>query len=147
MAGIGKETARAFAEAGAKRIGILGRREQVLQSTRDELLKEFGEKGLEVVVAAADVKDVRAMKEAAGKYGEWDVLCLNAGYMADKGLIPEAEADEWWNGFEVCFPVSCVHHRIFPMDLSCPNLLVLVTLLCRSHHPQRGCADIQTLPD
>ncbi|ORY11888.1 hypothetical protein BCR34DRAFT_601009 [Clohesyomyces aquaticus] len=78
--GIGQEIVKAFAEAGAKTIHILGRTEQTLGETR-RMVQEI-------------------YPSAAREIGLWDVLIANAGAISSPSLIESSDADEWWGLFE-----------------------------------------------
>src|SRR6185503_1646410 len=74
--GIGKGIALELASRGAH-LGLLARREELLQEIVDEV------KNGKAVAAAADVRDVKAVREAADRFrkelGPIDVLIANAG--------------------------------------------------------------------
>lgn len=76
--GIGRETAREFAKAGAK-VVIAGRRQERLQ----ELVKEIESQGGQALAVPTDVADQaqveKLMKEAIEQFGRVDVLVNNAG--------------------------------------------------------------------
>ncbi len=75
--GIGKEMARKFGSLGAK-IAILGRREEVLKETAEELSRE----NIEIIYHKCDVRNVEEIKTAVdffySKYGTINVLVNNA---------------------------------------------------------------------
>lgn len=100
--GIGAETVRAFALAGAATIAILGRREQLLLDTKSTVEKEFP--ATKIDTYAADVCNEGDLQRAAKRIGAWDVLVQNAGYMAKRGKIAESDVADWWKAFEVCYP-------------------------------------------
>ncbi|MBN9077752.1 MAG: SDR family oxidoreductase [Rhizobiales bacterium] len=64
-AGVGRATARRFAQAGAS-VAIVARDDQALEETRAELVRS----GAEVTVATADVADAKAVLDAAGQIEE-----------------------------------------------------------------------------
>jgi NADP-dependent 3-hydroxy acid dehydrogenase YdfG len=97
--GIGREIAKAFAEAGADSIHILGRTEQSLKET--QALVEEMQKDVKVIVHVADILDAAALHQTAKKIGSWDVLVANAGYIPKPDLIDTSDPDEWWKTFEV----------------------------------------------
>lgn len=73
--GIGLETAKEFAENGAK-VAISGRN----QETIDAAVAEIGHDALGVKADVAKLDDIdRFYREAYGKYGNFDVLVVNAG--------------------------------------------------------------------
>ena len=68
--GIGAETARSFAEAGASRIALLGRREKPLLDTKASIEQSFP--NVEVFVASTDVTNKRDVDTAFAKFsGKW----------------------------------------------------------------------------
>ena len=90
--GIGKATARAFAQEGA-RVVICGRRVPVLEQTQ----QAFRAEGLEVAVRQLDVCDTQAMQavadQIAGEYGGIDVWVNNAGIAISKPVMAFTEED------------------------------------------------------
>lgn len=97
--GIGRETVRAFALAGATSIHILGRTQATLAETKK--IVESDVPGVNIVLHIADVTDQKAVQKAAQEVGKWDVLIPNAGYLAKRSPIKDLDVDEWWLGFEV----------------------------------------------
>jgi NADP-dependent 3-hydroxy acid dehydrogenase YdfG len=87
----------AFAEAGAARLVLLGRKEKTLSETASAL----GSK-VKVSSFAADVTDERALRRVAGEVGSWDIMILNAGYLSAPAAIKDASVTDWWQSFEVC---------------------------------------------
>ena len=76
--GIGKGMALEIAARGAH-LGLLARREELL----NEIVSEAKAKGVKAIAAAADVRDVAAVREAADRFrrelGPIDILIANAG--------------------------------------------------------------------
>ncbi|EFX03443.1 short chain dehydrogenase reductase [Grosmannia clavigera kw1407] len=68
--GIGAETARSFAQAGAARIGLIGRREQPLLDTKASIESSFP--GIEVVAAPADVTNKDQVEAAFARFSGTD---------------------------------------------------------------------------
>jgi len=97
--GLGPEMARAFAEAGAARVALLGRTQSTLSETKDAIEKDFP--STKVTTHAADVADEEAVRKAAEAVGGWEVLVLNAGVAPTPAPIAETSISEWWKGFEV----------------------------------------------
>lgn len=90
--GIGEATARAFAESGCK-LAINGRREQRLQTLKQELEKEYD---VEVSTGAFDIRD----RDACGEFLESllspvDILINNAGLAKGVDAVFEASFDDW----------------------------------------------------
>jgi NADP-dependent 3-hydroxy acid dehydrogenase YdfG len=98
-AGIGRETVRAFASAGATSIHILGRTESTLAETKEIVQKDVP--GVSISLHTADVVDEIAVRKAASEVGSWDILISNAGYLPAKNPIQEVDLNDWWLGFEV----------------------------------------------
>ena len=76
--GIGRGIALEVASRGAN-VGLLARREDLL----NEIVGEANKRGVKAAAAAADVRDVKAVREAADRFrkvlGPIDVLIANAG--------------------------------------------------------------------
>ena len=93
--GIGKGVALEIAARGAH-LGLLARREELL----NEIVDEARAKGVKAIAVAADVRDAKAVREAAdrvrGELGPIDMLIANAGIgTADHALrlTPEHAAN------------------------------------------------------
>ena len=86
--GIGLETAKEFAENGAK-VAISGRN----QETIDAAVGEIGHDALGVKADVGNLDDIdRFYREAYGKYGNFDVLVVNAGVFKGVPLADFSEA-------------------------------------------------------
>jgi NAD(P)-dependent dehydrogenase (short-subunit alcohol dehydrogenase family) len=126
--GIGSRIAHAFAKAGASVIGITGRNESALQSTKASIQTEYP--STKVLTFTTDVVDEAAVnaafavvKEASKKKQGIDIGVLNAGYFQDASPIapsPSASATEssetvkeWWKGFETNVLGSYITTRAF----------------------------------
>ncbi|KAI0886857.1 putative NADP(+)-dependent dehydrogenase [Annulohypoxylon maeteangense] len=102
--GIGRETARAFAAAGASHVALLGRREALLNDTKSQVTA--ANENTSVSVHAVDITRETSIKDTAASIGKWDVLINAAGYVSDPGPMASADTEEWWKGFEVHHPYS-----------------------------------------
>ncbi len=100
--GLGPEMGRAFAEAGAARVVLLGRTQSTLEKAKDAIAADFP--GTEVSTHVADVADEEAVRKAAEAVGGWEVLVLNAVIAPTPAPIAELSISEWWRGFEVGSP-------------------------------------------
>ena len=100
--GIGAESARAFAAAGASHVVLIGRTQSFLSETAESIQKEFA--SVSVSTYAADVADEAAMGKAAEKFKNWDVLILNAGTLLEPRPVEKTEVTDWWRVFEVPSP-------------------------------------------
>jgi NADP-dependent 3-hydroxy acid dehydrogenase YdfG len=99
--GIGRSTAVALAEAGA-RVALVARRADRLHDLAGRI--EAG--GGQALVAAADVTDEaaasRAVRDAAGHFGGLDIL-VNAAGMTQVGRVENADVADWRYVFELNF--------------------------------------------
>ncbi|CRG89357.1 hypothetical protein PISL3812_06393 [Talaromyces islandicus] len=94
--GIGAETARYFAQAGASRIAILGRREQPLLDTKALIEKEFA--GVEVFATSTDVTNKTEVDTAFAKFvgdGKIHVLVSNAAMIGPQESVGDADGDKF----------------------------------------------------
>lgn len=101
-AGIGKGIAKAFVQAGAKAVTILGRREILLAEAKKELENERSSK---ILYFVADISDKVALGKAfeanEKEVGKVDIVVANAGYMSDQALAATTDVADWWKSFEV----------------------------------------------
>jgi NAD(P)-dependent dehydrogenase (short-subunit alcohol dehydrogenase family) len=97
--GIGRETARAFAQAGAAKVVIFGRRHAPLEETKSIIEAEIPT--VQVLPVSADITNLDSMKHLAQQAGNWDILVLNSGYCSDKLPVDAIPLEEWWYTFEV----------------------------------------------
>lgn len=94
--GIGAETARYFARAGASRIAILGRREQPLLETKALIEKESA--GVEVFAASTDVTNKTQVDAAFSKFvgnGKIHVLVSNAAIIGPQEPVRDVDGDKF----------------------------------------------------
>jgi NAD(P)-dependent dehydrogenase (short-subunit alcohol dehydrogenase family) len=83
--GIGAETAKYFAKAGASRITLLGRREQPLLDTKAEIEAAFPD--TKVLAIPTDLTKEDQVKAAFDQAGTVDVLISNAAVLGNKGAV------------------------------------------------------------
>ncbi|UKZ78412.1 hypothetical protein TrVFT333_006152 [Trichoderma virens FT-333] len=93
--GIGRETATAFAAAGAARIALLGRTEASLKETAAALPSTVSTSSHVV-----DVTSEESLAKVAGEIGTWDVLVLGAGHVSVPSTIAASNFAEFWQSFE-----------------------------------------------
>ncbi|KAA8645092.1 hypothetical protein EYZ11_008151 [Aspergillus tanneri] len=94
--GIGAETARYFAAAGASRIALLGRREQPLLDTKDSIEHKFPE--VEVFVSSTDVTKKSEVDAAFSKFlgdGKIHVLVSNAAIIGPQDPVRNVDGDKF----------------------------------------------------
>ncbi|KAL8650691.1 MAG: hypothetical protein Q9210_003684 [Variospora velana] len=97
-AGIGRETAKAYAEAGAAHVAVLGRTQKTLDETRSIISEHSPD--TEVTAHVVDVGDEEAVGKVAMDLRGWEVLILNAGILAHPGPIAETKLADWWRVYE-----------------------------------------------
>jgi 3-oxoacyl-[acyl-carrier protein] reductase len=91
--GIGRDTALALAEAGAK-VVVAARNEEKLTALASEIVAAGGE-AFAVKVDVADAEQVKAgFKQVIEKYGRLDILVNNAAVTRD-GLAMRMKKDDW----------------------------------------------------
>ncbi|TLD19302.1 hypothetical protein PspLS_09758 [Pyricularia sp. CBS 133598] len=102
-AGIGFATAESFAQAGAKHVIILGRRQDVVEKSVAKLEKEYKDKSVRFSGFSTDVNDLEANEKLWKGFEEdgivIDVLVLNAAKMFPPVPILELGRDQVWEGF------------------------------------------------
>ena len=94
--GIGAETARYFAQAGASRIALLGRREQPLLDTKASIEHAFA--NIEVFAASTDITKKSEVDEAFSKFagdGKIHVLVSNAAIIGPMNPVKDVLNDEF----------------------------------------------------
>jgi 3-oxoacyl-[acyl-carrier protein] reductase len=91
--GIGRETALALAEAGAK-VAVAARNEEKLAALADEIASK-GSVAFAVKMDVADAEQVKAgFKAVLDKFGKLDILVNNAAITRD-GLAMRMKQDDW----------------------------------------------------
>ncbi|KAB5578062.1 hypothetical protein GE09DRAFT_539178 [Coniochaeta sp. 2T2.1] len=94
--GIGAETARSFAEAGASRIALLGRREGPLLSTKASIERDFT--NTEIFVSSTDVTIKSAVDVAFSAFlghGKLDVLVSGAALTGTQDPVSAVEGTKF----------------------------------------------------
>ncbi|KAK4160559.1 hypothetical protein QBC43DRAFT_245228 [Cladorrhinum sp. PSN259] len=94
--GIGRETARAFATAGAAHVALLGRNEEALIET-SSLIPPSAKSSVHV----ADVTKSETLDAAAAAIGTWNVLVVASGYCPNPSAIASSDPQEWERGLQV----------------------------------------------
>lgn len=114
--GIGRTTAIAFAEAGAK-VVVVGRREEEGQETVS-LIHQVGSEGLFVKADVAQEADVKATIAAVvDKFGKLDIAFNNAGMLGQNALLAEQTEQTYDRVFAVNVKgvFLCMKHEISQM--------------------------------
>ncbi|RYP50623.1 hypothetical protein DL768_003905 [Monosporascus sp. mg162] len=96
--GIGRETAIAFATAGAKHLVLVGRNISKLKET--ESLASKANVDIGVSVFATDVTDEIAVKKVADSIVSWNVLVHCAGCIHTPMPVVQADIQDYWASYE-----------------------------------------------
>jgi NAD(P)-dependent dehydrogenase (short-subunit alcohol dehydrogenase family) len=136
--GIGKATAIAFAQAGAKAIAIFGRRVDRLQSAAEEIRKANPNGTTSVIFkgvdlsqrAAVDVAFASAVKQAGG--AKIDVFIHNAGILQTAGPVAGYKESNFRSGLEVNM-VGAFNTVQAMLPLLAPNAKVFNVSSCIAH--------------
>jgi len=99
--GIGAETALRFAEAGASRIALLGRREQPLLDTKASIEHKFAD--VEIFAASTDVTKKNAVDAAFAKFvggGKIHVLVSNAAMIGPQDSVSDVDGDKFLDAIQ-----------------------------------------------
>jgi 3-oxoacyl-[acyl-carrier protein] reductase len=92
--GIGRDTALALSEAGAK-VAVAARNEEKLAALVNEIVGLVGGQALAVKMDVADAEQVKAgFKQVLEKFGRLDILVNNAAITRD-GLAVRMKQDDW----------------------------------------------------
>ena len=100
--GIGAETARSFAEAGASRIGLLGRREQPLLDTKASITSKYP--GFDVYTFSADVTKKSEVDAAFKNFvgdGKLDVVVSNAAVIGPQDPVQNVDGEKFTEAIEI----------------------------------------------
>ena len=101
--GIGATVAMSFARAGARKIALMGRTEQSLQRTKDNIVKAFPD--AQILITTTDISKAESVGTAAhnirANLGAWDVFAHCAAVAPDPVSITGADEDDWWHTFEI----------------------------------------------
>ncbi|MEA3029114.1 MAG: serine 3-dehydrogenase [Sphingomonadales bacterium] len=128
--GIGRATARLFAEAGWKVIGT-GRRRARL----DALAAELGER---FAAVALDMRDIAAVEAAARAAGPVDLLLNNAGLAPPMAPLQDAEMDDLHNVIETNITgLVTLTHALLPGLIARKGAVINLSSVAASY-PYRG---------
>ncbi|KAK5204511.1 hypothetical protein LTR72_010151 [Exophiala xenobiotica] len=98
---IGSAMVEAVAEAGVSHIGIVGRNQKMLDSTKIKHATQYPD--VNIATATADVTDAKRIGAAFSEIrriakGPIDILISNAGYQSRPSTITESESREMVDG-------------------------------------------------
>ncbi|GAA5824777.1 hypothetical protein JCM5353_004439 [Sporobolomyces roseus] len=91
--GVGRSTALAFAQAGAKKVVLTSRTRKELEQVKKEI--EGLGKGTEVRIVEVDLTKEESVDRLFEEAGEVDVLVNNAGYLEPCVSIRESNPSDW----------------------------------------------------
>ena len=100
--GIGAETARCFAEAGASRIALLGRRKQPLLETKASIESKYP--GVDVSVAPTDVTKKSEVDAAFKNFvgdGKLDIVVSNAAVTGPHDPVKDVDSEKFLQAVEI----------------------------------------------
>lgn len=131
--GIGAETARSFAEAGAARIALLGRREQPLSETKTLIEKQYPE--VEVFMAPTDVTNKSQVDAAFDKFagnGKIDVVVSNAALAGPPDSVENAEEERFLGAIHANLKGSLAVAQAF-LRHAAKNAIAIDVNSCAAH--------------
>jgi NAD(P)-dependent dehydrogenase (short-subunit alcohol dehydrogenase family) len=101
--GIGRATAIAFAEAGARAVYLIARSEESLEETKYLVTQANPE--TQCAYSICDVTSAEEVKasvmDCVEKFGGIDAADANAGFLGPWRKIGESEPETWWQSWEV----------------------------------------------
>jgi NAD(P)-dependent dehydrogenase (short-subunit alcohol dehydrogenase family) len=132
--GIGKATARAFAQANAHAIIITGRTQKTLFETKAELEKINIDTKVHTFVGDVTNADaVRAIFDSIKQeFGNVDVLVSNAGYLPESAPFSKQDPDEFWKAFEINTKGAFNVVRAF-LSVASPNATLINVSTAAAH--------------
>lgn len=125
--GIGKAIAIAFAQAGAKSVSILGRREHYLKAA----VKEIESAAINDTKVLYQATDLLKRDEVSGAFhsivsqvGKIDVFISNAGYGADQVPLAKYDPDHFMHAFDMNVRTALNAIQVF-IPLAAPNATLI----------------------
>ena len=101
--GIGGAIASSFAKANVSQLALIGRRANLLEAKRAELLAISP--STKILVVSADISNEQeintAFEKIAGAFGPLDILVNNAAYFSGAAPSLEDDVKNWFMSFEV----------------------------------------------
>lgn len=123
--GIGAETARYFAQAGASRIALLGRREQPLLDTKASIERDY--KRVDVFTAPTDVTKKSEVEAAFAKFlgdGKIDILVSGAAVVGPLDSVENVDSEKFLDALNVNVAGSLYVAKAF-LKHAAPNATVV----------------------
>lgn len=98
-AGIGAQTAKAYAIANAGHIVLVARRAQLLEGVKKDISE--ARPGVKVTVAALDIVDRSGVDSVFARHAPIDVVVHSAGYLEGPNKISDGRFEDFWRSIEV----------------------------------------------
>lgn len=113
--GIGAAIVKAFAAAGAPRIAIFGRRQNILDAAKAEIEEQYPFTRIStftVDVTKATEVDT-AFDQIASKLGKIDVFVSNSGFLATPNTVASSDFNDWWTAMDTNVKGAFLASRAF----------------------------------
>ena len=131
--GIGAETARSFAKAGASRIALLGRREGPLLETKASIEHQFS--NVEVFVAATDITKKTEVDKAFAQFvgdGKIHILVSNAAMIGPQDPVRDVDCDGFLSAIQQNLKGSLLVAQAF-LRCAAPDAVAIETNSSAAH--------------
>jgi NAD(P)-dependent dehydrogenase (short-subunit alcohol dehydrogenase family) len=132
--GIGRATARAFAQANADAIIITGHTQKTLLETKKEIEKISSNTKVRTFIG--DVTDADAVRtifdSVKEEFGRVDVLVSNAGYLPEPVPLSKQGLDDFWKAFEINTKGTFIVVQAF-LDVASPNATLISVSTLAAH--------------
>ncbi|KAK4504699.1 hypothetical protein PRZ48_002660 [Zasmidium cellare] len=129
--GVGLGIAKAYVEAGAKTVAILGRRENILADAKKQL-ESAGSS--QILTFKADIVDEAALDKAFASTGPIDIVVANAGYLSEPGPAATAELGDYFKAFEINIKGTLLTFRAFLKHKSSSSTPTFISLNTGAAH-------------
>ena len=138
--GIGRDTALALAEAGAK-VAVAARNEEKLAVLVKDIVAAGGE-AFAVKMDVADAEQVKVgFKQVVEKFGRLDILVNNAAITRD-GLALRMKQDDWEAVIRTNLTGAhlCIQQALGTMMRARAGRIINIASVVAQHHCERRCA-------
>lgn len=137
---IGRATAIAIAQSGARGLVLLARSGPGLEAVKEQCLAaQRPGHPLEVVAVQTDVSSndqvIAAAKRVEDTFGRVDVIINNVGILEHYNFIADSDPDDWWKAWEVNMRGTYQVTRAFlPLLIKCGGDKTIVDVSSASAH-------------
>lgn len=125
--GIGPHIVKAFAQADAAKIAIIGRTKKALLEMKDLLQTRYPVTVCPFVADVSDTATVDKEFEAISALGAISVFINNTGYLPHIGSLLGSDIDEWLSGYEVNLKGSFLVTRAFLKNTTEGSVLINIS--------------------